>query len=136
MQTRFLKQKKSRIFFKKTLKKVCRFKKWYYFCNPFSTKMENKKKIYKFFEKFEASLKNSNKYPQFQNRIENNRSWDKYQIFYNEEFDPGSGWTLAAGLIHASRTVSPCLQGTRVAHGCVTRMQPTLNWKIAPRNRD
>ena len=22
---------------------------------------------------------------------------------YNEEFDPGSGWTLAAGLIHASR---------------------------------
>ena len=25
------------------------------------------------------------------------------QILYNEEFDPGSGWTLAAGLIHASR---------------------------------
>ena len=23
--------------------------------------------------------------------------------FYNGEFDPGSGWTLAAGLIHASR---------------------------------
>ena len=22
---------------------------------------------------------------------------------YNGEFDPGSGWTLAAGLIHASR---------------------------------
>lgn len=22
---------------------------------------------------------------------------------YNEEFDPGSGWTLAAGLTHASR---------------------------------
>ena len=26
--------------------------------------------------------------------------------FYNGEFDLGSGWTLAAGLIHASRTVS------------------------------
>ena len=26
--------------------------------------------------------------------------------YYNGEFDPGSGWTLAAGLIHASRTVS------------------------------
>ena len=25
---------------------------------------------------------------------------------YNGEFDPGSGWTLAAGLIHASRTVN------------------------------
>ena len=24
----------------------------------------------------------------------------------------------------------------RVAHGCVTRMQSTLNWGIAPRNRD
>ena len=23
--------------------------------------------------------------------------------FYNEEFDPGSGWTLATGLTHASR---------------------------------
>ena len=25
------------------------------------------------------------------------------KIFYNEEFDPGSGWTLATGLTHASR---------------------------------
>ena len=24
-------------------------------------------------------------------------------FFYNEEFDPGSGWTLATGLTHASR---------------------------------
>ena len=28
------------------------------------------------------------------------------KIFYNEEFDPGSGWTLAAGLTHASRGVT------------------------------
>ena len=25
------------------------------------------------------------------------------KLIYNGEFDPGSGWTLAAGLIHASR---------------------------------
>ena len=25
------------------------------------------------------------------------------RYFYNEEFDPGSGWTLATGLTHASR---------------------------------
>ena len=24
------------------------------------------------------------------------------EYFYNEEFDPGSGWTLATGLTHAS----------------------------------
>ena len=28
---------------------------------------------------------------------------DTFNIFYNGEFDPGSGWTLAAGLTHASR---------------------------------
>ena len=28
--------------------------------------------------------------------------WSK-KIFYNGEFDPGSGWTLATGLTHASR---------------------------------
>ena len=27
----------------------------------------------------------------------------EWKIFYNEEFDPGSGWTLATGLTHASR---------------------------------
>ena len=30
-------------------------------------------------------------------------------IIYNEEFDPGSGWTLATGLTHASRGVSRSL---------------------------
>ena len=28
------------------------------------------------------------------------------KIFYNVEFDPGSGWTLATGLTHASRGAS------------------------------
>ena len=27
----------------------------------------------------------------------------KFKVIYNGEFDPGSGWTLAAGLTHASR---------------------------------
>ena len=31
---------------------------------------------------------------------------EKLKIIYNGEFDPGSGWTLAAGLIHASRGVT------------------------------
>ena len=29
-----------------------------------------------------------------------------YNFYYNEEFDPGSGWTLAGGLTHASRGAS------------------------------
>ena len=29
--------------------------------------------------------------------------WKYKEHLYNEEFDPGSGWTLAAGLTHASR---------------------------------
>ena len=34
----------------------------------------------------------------------NNIQLQSITIFlYNEEFDPGSGWTLAAGLTHASR---------------------------------
>ena len=32
-----------------------------------------------------------------------NLSVEKKRYFYNEEFDPGSGWTLATGLTHASR---------------------------------
>ena len=28
------------------------------------------------------------------------------KFYYNEEFDPGSGWTLATGLTHASRGVT------------------------------
>ena len=30
----------------------------------------------------------------------------RLQTTYNGEFDPGSGWTLAAGLTHASRGVT------------------------------
>ena len=40
--------------------------------------------------------------------------------FYNEEFDPGSGWTLATGLTHASRGAAQC-SNTRVATGARVR---------------
>ena len=35
--------------------------------------------------------------------IKKDEPTNKIQSFYNGEFDPGSGWTLAAGLTHASR---------------------------------
>ena len=39
------------------------------------------------------------------------------QPLFIGEFDPGSGRTLAACLTHASRTVRPSSEGTRVANG-------------------
>ena len=58
-------------------------------------------------------------------------------IIYNEEFDPGSGWTLATGLTHASRGVSGELASLgRPAHGWVTRIQPALHIGIASRKGD
>ena len=57
--------------------------------------------------------------------------------YYNGEFDPGSGWTLAAGLIHASRRGSMCSNTCgRPANGCGTRMQPTFYRGIARGNLD
>ena len=41
-------------------------------------------------------------------------------FFYNGEFDPGSGWTLAAGLTHASRGAARC-SNTLVATGARVR---------------
>ena len=58
-------------------------------------------------------------------------------IIYNEEFDPGSGWTLATGLTHASRGVLKELASDeRPAHGWVTRIQPALHIGIAFRKGD
>ncbi len=56
------------------------------------------------------------------------------KFFYNGEFDPGSGLTLAAGLIHASRGAARVSTWRRPADGCVTRMQPTFHRGIARRN--
>ena len=63
--------------------------------------------------------------------------WYYTDIIYNEEFDPGSGWTLATGLTHASRGVSKELAlERRPAHGWVTRIQPALHIGIAFRKED
>ena len=52
------------------------------------------------------------------------------------EFDPGSGRTLAACLIHASRTLSTFGSHERVANGCVTREKPAPKTGIARGNSD
>ena len=47
---------------------------------------------------------------------------------YDGEFDPGSGRTLAARLIHASRathSLGVTLGFDGAANGCVTRKEPT-----------
>ena len=44
------------------------------------------------------------------------RSEDMINNLNNEEFDPGSGWTLATGLTHASRGAARC-SNTLVATG-------------------
>ena len=51
-------------------------------------------------------------------------------IQFAREFDPGSGWTLAACITHSSRTRQQCL----VADGWVTREQPALVWGIPSGN--
>ena len=52
----------------------------------------------------------------------------KIKNSYNEEFDPGSGWTLAAGLTHASRGVTGSSNtllttGARVRNAYATYLQ-------------
>ena len=49
----------------------------------------------------------------------------KIRVKSNGEFDPGSGWTLAACLIHASRTKRASLLELLVANGWVIHKQPT-----------
>ena len=50
---------------------------------------------------------------------------------YNEEFDPGSGWTLAAGLTHASRGAAGC-SNTLPATGARVRNA----WATCPSQED
>ena len=62
-----------------------------------------------------------------------------YMIFYNGEFDPGSGWTLATGLTHASRgetAFSACTEWTSTG-ARVSNAYPTypLLWDNLPKGR-
>ena len=61
------------------------------------------------------------------------------QPFYNGEFDPGSGWTLATGLTHASRgetALSACTLWTSTG-ARVSNAYPTfpLLWDNLPKGR-
>ena len=60
------------------------------------------------------------------------RPGDKIQWF--REFDPGSGWTLAACLTHSSRTVTNPSGFWSVADGWVTREEPAPLWGITTGN--
>ena len=67
--------------------------------------------------------------------VEYSSSWiTRFWTLFGE-FDPGSEWTLAAWLRHASRTVFIEAQADikAVANGCVTREQSTFKWGIARR---
>ena len=61
-------------------------------------------------------------------------------IHFIREFDPGSGWTLAACLTHASRTrlfhlrIRLMKEDHRVADGWVTRGEPAPCWGITTGN--
>ena len=55
-------------------------------------------------------------------------------IQFFREFDPGSGWTLAACITHSSRTELFPSGDNLVADGWVTREQPALHWGITAGN--
>ena len=69
------------------------------------------------------------------NGIKSYRSKQFRYNIYNEEFDPGSGWTLAAGLTHASRGAAGCSNtlpatGARVRNAWATcPLQEDKPWK-------
>src|SRR6266508_1255447 len=58
--------------------------------------------------------------------------WLVVVLFFNGEFDPGSGRTLAACLTHASRAVNRASARGSAANGCVTRGQPAPDSGIPP----
>ena len=99
--------------FKKNRQKFCQFKNLLYLCKVFgplkrakqnghwnncnrrsSTRANKLKSIHK-----------HNKHQPVRNReaLFKNKIWKDENYINNEEFDPGSGWTLATGLTHASR---------------------------------
>ena len=86
---------------KKNQKNIWRIKKTPYLCSRFKRKsLGDETKRYDHWQYWISAKK--------EKRV-NYLSWGKRtcketnNFFYNEEFDPGSGWTLATGLTHASR---------------------------------
>ncbi len=63
------------------------------------------------------------------NEVEQSTSVDDgHKLSDNGEFDPGSGWTLAACFIHASRTRIWSLLQRKVADGWVIHRESALSW--------
>ena len=103
---------------KNILKKACRIKKKLYFCTRFETQTKSKKRrhVHRHIEL--TAVSNSDVWNKEKKvrwiarftdvRNSSNNTGQKFisvRTIYDEEFDPGSGWTLAAGLTHASRGV-------------------------------
>ena len=62
-------------------------------------------------------------YNQVKNKNQSEVNFEWVRQTYNGEFDPGSGWTLAGGLTHASRAVlflRKWESGVRVRNTCAT----------------
>ena len=96
-------------FFENFSQKSCRFKKYAYLCSPVR-KTGSRKRIWEVhwkdcFTVQEASTEKYNLSRSVNSFERIIKCQDKLRDLklYNEEFDPGSGWTLAAGLTHASR---------------------------------
>ena len=100
----WLRRPSGRQFFKKSEKKFASSKKSLTFATPFEKGF--KKDLWKTGRKqVQASTeKTRNREALIPYGIEKRQDGlEIYIEIYNEEFDPGSGWTLAAGLTHASR---------------------------------
>ena len=85
--------------------------------------------MYKFIENIEklmtARINNNTKAKPFWDKVNFCSKLLQFLKNNNEEFDPGSGWTLAAGFIHASRGVTgsactPLTTGERVRNAYAT----------------
>ena len=110
-------------FFEKTSEKFGRLKKSPYLCKRFLNETEAQKKRVLWKTLYRQTRKNVvrgvahyNTYNEWNETRNRQLTWKRQlkigilktennflKIFYKEEFDPGSGWTLATGLTHASR---------------------------------
>ena len=107
--------------FEKSFKKVWKLKNNAYLCSPVR-KTGSRKRIWEVHWKdcFTVQEASTEKYNlsrsvnSFERIISVSDKLEIYKKLYNEEFDPGSGWTLAAGLTHASRGAARLLAITIV----------------------
>ena len=68
-----------------------------------STKRSTPDRLLQSIQQYSTSTVNKKNRNKIKTGILQHRKKNKFSIFNNGEFDPGSGWTLATGLTHASR---------------------------------